>query len=190
MALEDILKKIEEEANKEIENIVTVWDKKIKDEKETIDKKIKKMYEEEIQKIEKEIEQKERKRILDAKLEQRNTILKKKIEIINDIFSKVFDRVLKYDERKYFNIILDLIKKGSETGKEEIILNKKDKEKYGKKILESLKGQYKISEDTRNIKGGVILKDGNIETNLSLDFIFKDKREKLEQEVGKIVNVI
>lgn len=190
MALEDILKKIEQEANQEIENIKLEWDNKIKKEKKSIDKKIKKMYEDEIQKVEKEIEQSERKRILDAKLEQRNVILKKKIEIINNIFSEVFEKILNYNENKYFNILIDLIKKGTETKDEEIILNEKDKKKFGDKILKVLKGKYKISDETRDIKGGVILKNGDIETNLSLDFIFKDKREKLEQEVGKIINVI
>ena len=190
MALEDILKKIEQDGEIKIRSIQNEWNQKIADEKNTLEQKVKDQYEKDLKKIEKEIEERERKRFLEAKLRQRNTVLQKKISIIDDIFSTVYHEILSLDDAKYFDILVDLVKEASSSQDEEIILNAKDKTAFGDKLIKKLGGNFSLYGEPLDIKGGLVLKKGNIETNLSFDSIFKIKRQELEQEVGKIINVI
>jgi len=190
MAIQDILKKIEIDGEKKVSVLEKQWNDKIGEEKSKIESELDTYYHQELDRIEKEIDNQERKRFLDAKLENRNKILEKKREIINKLFDEVFSKFYSMDEDKYCNFLADLIKKQGGQDSFEVILNNNDKNKIGKKLISLLGKNYSISDKTASIKAGAILKKEKIEINISFDLIFKDKKEKLEQEVGKIINVI
>ena len=79
----------------------------------------------------------------------------------------------------------------------ELILNQKDRAAYGKEML-SLVGnkligkvpseklaKLRLSDTTKTIDGGFILRYGDIESNCSFDLIFAELRQKLEIEVSR-----
>ena len=47
--------------------------------------------------------------------------------------------------------------------------------------------RVKLSADTVNIDGGLVLRRGNVEINNSIEAIFSHLRPKLEAEVAKIL---
>ncbi|MCX8058177.1 MAG: V-type ATP synthase subunit E [Spirochaetes bacterium] len=190
MGFTDIINKIENDGKLKLEQIEKEWDQKIKQQKEKIDKEIEIYVKEQIERLEKDIENDERKRFLDFKLECRNKILEKKRSLIDKVFNEVFNKYLSYDRDIYIQFLESLVKKSVKDRGYQIILNKRDRDELGDKLINKLGDGFTLSSDTVNIKAGLILKKGNIEINLSFDQIFKLKKEKLEQEVGKILNVI
>jgi|GEM_PF-383627 V/A-type H+-transporting ATPase subunit E len=190
MGLQEIINKIEKDCELKIKDLEKEWNQKIEEEKKKIDKELEIYYKDQFEKIEKEIDNELRKKYLDYKLESRNKILESKRAIIDKVFDEVFTKYLSYETDIYLEFLVDLIKKNVKDDGYEIILNKKDKDELSEKLIKKLGSGFKISDSVSNIKGGVILKKGNIEFNLSYDQIFKFKKEKLEKEVGKILNVI
>ena len=45
--------------------------------------------------------------------------------------------------------------------------------------------QLTLSQDTRNIQGGLILSDGEIEMNCTFETLVRLQREQLEREVAR-----
>lgn len=83
--------------------------------------------------------------------------------------------------------------------KYEIIFNKRDAQEHGQAVLDGARralvgkaaaSEYDklfISKKFANIKGGLILKYGDVEMNCSLEMLFAQKRDKLEVDVYKIL---
>ena len=81
----------------------------------------------------------------------------------------------------------------------EILLEKRDREKLGEALLGNFKrrivgkdmgdlpNRVRLSKDTANIDGGLVLRCGNIEINSSIESIFSYLRPKLQAEVAKIL---
>ena len=81
----------------------------------------------------------------------------------------------------------------------EILLNAKDQKAIGKTILEGvckkLSGKISkenlkkitLAKDTVNIKGGAILRYGEVESNCSLEMLFSLLRRELETDVSRIL---
>ncbi len=81
----------------------------------------------------------------------------------------------------------------------EIVLNKKDTEKHGQAVLDGVRRnlvgklassvfeKIYVSKNHANIKGGLILRYGDVEMNCSLEMLFAQKRDKLEVDVHKIL---
>lgn len=81
----------------------------------------------------------------------------------------------------------------------EVILTQKDREKLGDKLMESfrrsivgrnmgdLPSRVRLSEDTAEIGGGLVIRVGSVEINCSFESIVEGLRTKLEADVAKIL---
>lgn len=131
-----------------------------------------------------------------SELEARKKRLEAKQEMVEAAFSKAIERLNSLPLDEYRNIlagmILDLVKSGDE----EIILSEKDKKALGadlekdvnqRLVKKGIPGNVKVSGKTGNIKGGFILKSGDVEVNSSFDTIVRMQRNQLEAEVVKVL---
>ena len=70
----------------------------------------------------------------------------------------------------------------------ELILSERDREKYGEKLEKLLEesggGKYALSEETRKIKAGVIVKRGSVYVNGSVEARIDAMRSELVPEVA------
>ena len=82
------------------------------------------------------------------------------------------------------------------TSDAQVLLNEKDSAAFGQSLIdaisEKLKAQNKpyavsLSPKPASIQGGMILAEGNIETNLSYEILIKNMRDELEAEVAKVL---
>ena len=82
------------------------------------------------------------------------------------------------------------------TGREEIVLNDSDRKKVGEKVVAAanalavkrgLPGELKLSANTRPIRGGLVLRQGDIEVNCTLDSLLALSRGSLDAEVADIL---
>ncbi len=81
----------------------------------------------------------------------------------------------------------------------EIMLNPRDREKLGQSLMNNFKrrivgkdmgdlpDRVRLSSDTVDIDGGLVLRRGSVETNNSLEAIFSYLRPRLEAEVARIL---
>ena len=116
----------------------------------------------------------------EAKMEARRDILATKQELIGRAFDLALEK------------LSDLAVKASSTGKEAIIFSQKDRTRYGKTVVTQANeklggGHLTLSEQTRPIKGGLILQDSQVETNCSFEVLIHLQRNTLSAEVAQVL---
>ena len=136
-----------------------------------------------------------RKRIIAvAELEARKQKLMAKQQIVDEAFELALKKLNDLPDIEYQSILVDMISNSVETGKEEVILSSRDKQRLSpgfldelnKKLLQrGISADLRISEETRPISGGFILKSGDIEVNNSFEAIIRMNRDDIEAEVIK-----
>ncbi len=135
-----------------------------------------------------------------AELEGRKQILGAKQELIGRAFNKALEELLSLPEEKYLALLCKLAADASQSFSEAIILSPKDKDKYGEKVaaganellVKSQKAQkgkaaLTLAEESRNIAGGLLLKDGNIEINCTLETKISMLKEGLSMDIAKVL---
>lgn len=170
-----------QEAKKEAEKIIHSSEEEArKKQKQIIDRAFK------------EAAERKKRLIAVAELEGRKEKLKAKQDMIEEVFTKTIERLNSLSDEEYENILVDMIINSVRSGDEEIILSEKDRNRLSYKFVENinnrlrekgLKGNIALSNQTRNINGGFILKKGDVEINNSFDAIIKMKRDELEEIV-------
>ncbi len=127
-----------------------------------------------------------------AELEGRKKILGVKQELIDQTFDKALAALLALPEAEYEKLLGDLVAKASETGKEELIFSRKDREKYGAAVVAAVNKELDgteltLSQETREIEGGVILKNGQIEINCALETQVRMLKDQLALEIAQVL---
>lgn len=135
----------------------------------------------------------EKRRILAfARLEARNSILAEKQKAVDLVFQKALSKLLSLPDKEYSDLIKRLLLKTVSTGEEEVIFSPKDKKRISKELVEIVnetlkadgrKGALKISDDTREIEGGFILRSKGIEVNNSFSSMLALLREESEFQI-------
>lgn len=123
-----------------------------------------------------------------AEIDGRKIVLAEKQKVIDKCFEEAEEKIINLDRDTYSRLISEKIAAtGSVSG--EIILNEKDKAELGEKIEAQLKtlvsgSNFTISQETRNIKGGFILKEGSIYMNGTVENLVEDVKDTLISEVA------
>lgn len=140
--------------------------------------------------------QEERERIISRKksvadIDSKKIILARKQKIINDCFEEAVEYITSMDEDRYIKF---LVKAGIEAGFSEgsLIFNEKEKETIGQKVADELnkvvqEGKFLLAEETRKIKGGYMLRKGQIYINNSVEAMVEDKSRELTAGVAEIL---
>lgn len=130
--------------------------------------------------------------ILSKRLELRKKLLDARQHWMDTAFHDAYQGLIEQDDAKYKNLMIALIGKVSSRRDEEIIFGKKGSQKLLKEIVDGLNkkagGSFTLSKQRGDFPWGFILKKGSIETNMSIDSLFKYKRGDLEQRAWEIFN--
>jgi V/A-type H+-transporting ATPase subunit E len=139
----------------------------------------------------------EKKRIINSnvELEMRKDILSAKQQSIEEAFDKALERMNNLEDSKYEQVIYDMLMASVESGEEELVMSESRKSKLSgdfvskvNKALEAVgkKGNIKLSDETRNISGGFILKSQGVEINNSFESVIRLYRDEIEPKVAEI----
>ena len=120
-----------------------------------------------------------------AQMEAKSVVLAAKQACMDEVFAKALETLKALPEAEYIGLLAEMAKKASRSGKEEIILNAADKERVGKQVAE--KAGLKLAEETRDMAGGLTLRDGNIEINCAFETKLRVLRESMAAEVANIL---
>ncbi|HHU06552.1 MAG TPA: hypothetical protein GXZ65_08750 [Clostridiales bacterium] len=131
-----------------------------------------------------------------AELEAKKQILSLKQELLGEAYSLAEKKLAELPEAEYTQFLASLAAKASRNGEELLLLSPADREKVGKvveaeanRILASQgrRAGLRLSDKTASIRGGVILEDGRIEINCSIEALVASCRNELAGEVAKIL---
>ncbi len=131
-----------------------------------------------------------------TRLEARKELLGLKQELVASAYDKARDAVLALDEDRYVAFLAEQAGAAALTGREEIVLNKADRDRIGAKLLAAanaaaakrgLPGEMKLSDETRAVSGGLILRRGSIEVNCTLEKLLEMSRSALDAEVASVL---
>jgi len=131
-----------------------------------------------------------------AELEAKKQILSLKQELLGEAFGLAEKKLAELPEAEYAEFLAALASKASRNGSEVLLLSSADREKVGKAVeagankklaSQGKTASLRLSEKTAPIRGGVILEDGRIEINCSIETLVAACRNELAGEVAKIL---
>lgn len=142
-----------------------------------------------------------RERLVDvARLEARKTLLAAKQDLVGQAFDLALKKLLELPDQEYIALLAKLAVAASRTGREQVIFSQKDRSRYGKQAVTMANdmlakkagpraaenaGMLTLAEEARPMAGGLILRDGRVETNCSFEVLIHLQRDALSAEVAR-----
>ncbi len=150
-----------------------------------------------------------------AQMEARKVQLAAKQEMVEKTYALALEKLCAMPEERYVEVLAELLVQASSTGREEVIFSPADRERVAKaavaranerlnKPAEQPKGgsvvgnilgkvtakakstpQLTVSQETREIRGGFILKDENVEVNCTFDTLVRLQKAETAGAVAK-----
>ena len=189
---EKIIAHIKADAQAEVDMILAEANKQCADIKAEYEKKAEDSYAEKIRAGVKACEELAESKGRIAQMESKKDLLSLKQELVNAAFEKAAEKILSLPEEDYVQFLLKLVSESAAGGDEEIILNESDKARFGARVVEAANrqtanGKLTLSNETRDIKGGVVLRRGNVEVNNSLELLIGLCRNEMSAELAKVL---
>ena len=129
-----------------------------------------------------------------AQLKKRQALLACKQELIASMIEKSKKYFYEMPDTEYFSALVSVVEKYANNGNGEVYLSDKDLKRvpadFENKINEAAKkkgGSLKISKETRDIKGGFILKYDAVEENCSIAALFDNSYEILVDKLQEVL---
>ena len=135
-----------------------------------------------------------------ARLEARKTLLAAKQDMVGQAFDLALKKLLELPDQEYIALLAKLAVAASRTGHEQVIFSQKDRSRYGKQAVtmandmlakkagpraDESAGRLTQAEESRPMAGGLILRDGRVETNCSFEVLIHLQRDALSAEVAR-----
>ena len=126
-----------------------------------------------------------------ADIDSKKIILAKKQELINPCFDEAVEYIVSIEEEKYIKFLTEA-GKNSGLSQGALIFNKNERDKIGAKVVDALnkavpEGKFTLSEETRNLRGGYMLQNGQVYINNSVEAMVDEKRRELTGDVASIL---
>lgn len=160
-----------------------------------------------------------------ARMDAKKLTLSAKQECIDKAFAQAAKGLLTLPEEEYVDLLARIAARSAQTGREEVLLNQRDRDAVGAKVVsranqilaksvapnlpQELKSSkagkiidkvvtganavlqgtamLTLSQETRDITGGLILRDGNVEINCAFETQLRLLREEMAADVAKVL---
>ncbi|HHO57443.1 MAG TPA: hypothetical protein ENJ70_02700 [Thermoplasmatales archaeon] len=175
MAIEKLLARIEEDARKEIDEIIKAAEGEAKRIIEGAREEGKKEAEKITKKGKKEAERARDRIISAAKREARMMITNAKEEVIQQCLEIIREKMASLPSKEYKKIVEDMVKDAIKEGGDYVLFySRKEDKKIAEKLNIDVEGKI-------DAIGGVVLKakDGSKEIDLTFDFLLERKKEEI-----------
>ena len=128
-----------------------------------------------------------------ADMESRKGMLAFKQSLVSDVFLGAVKQLTELPRDEYVSFLAGLAAKAAADGTEELVFNAKDAAAVGADVAKAAnallgaKGRLTVSSQTRDIPGGVIVRQGDIETNCAVDVLVQMQRSALASQVAEVL---
>ncbi len=184
MGIDEVLQKVEEEGNKKLKSRKEELNKQ----KKEIEKKYKQQYDQLTSRLENEKkahkESAKQRTLAKFRSELRVEFLGEKRKIMNKTFQSAKQAIIELPDKEYANFFINRIKELKlKEGK--LTIGKKD-EKRLKKLLKKAFSNWEIKASD-NFEHGVIAEYGKVSYDFTLDAIFNELTERLEDKIAEVI---
>ncbi|MBN1125202.1 MAG: hypothetical protein JXA82_09345 [Sedimentisphaerales bacterium] len=129
-----------------------------------------------------------------ARMDNRKQYLFVQVELLDEIFEKAIDRINSLPEEDYQALMAALMANAVETGDEQILVGKKEMrindrviKTVNRQLGPGFKGNLQLASERTDIRGGFILRRGNIRINVSTEVLVGQIRQELETELAQML---
>lgn len=131
-----------------------------------------------------------------ATMAARQTLLKTKQKLVDEAFLQAEQRLLSLPVQTYTALCAHLAAEASVTGREELIFSEQERKMLGAAVTEQANrllqeekrpAALTLSDETRSLRGGVIVKNGRIETNCAIEAMVEQLRPELTGKVAAVL---
>ena len=152
-----------------------------------------------------------------AAMAKRNAILEARAKLLDDAYAAAEKQIKSMNGDQYLELLCKMLRSSLKNQLEgeaeslrlygedispaayEVVLNSRDRETYGEKLLAAYRAGYgsklspavlaklRLAPDTAPIDGGIILRCGPVETNCSLSMLLAANRRETETKVSRIL---
>lgn len=128
-----------------------------------------------------------------AETDIRKSVLSLKQQSVSDAFDRALELIAALPEDKYIDFLARSAAGASVSGHEELIFNDRDRNTVAQRAADAanailsgrgLPGNLTVSTVSRKITGGVIVRDGDIETNCSVETAAAALRDELASQLA------
>jgi len=186
MSLVDIKKKIESDANNEAQALLAKANSQaeaIADEAAEVAASIEKELQERLKKDGPEIF---RRREVVARLDVKKIALGAKQQLIDQTFQLALDGLVGMEKKKYLAFCGKLLEKASKAGDGTVLVGR-DEKHLDSSWLDAFNQKNSthliLEEERLSIRGGFVLRRGQVDVNCSFEMLVRSLREELEKDV-------
>ena len=131
-----------------------------------------------------------------AAMEAKKSLLSLKQEMILCAFERAKELIRALPEGEYVAFLARMAAQAASVGTEEVIFNDRDKKQFGNAAVDGanellkargISAKLTVSEQTKPIFGGVIVKHGDIEANCSIESLVELCRNDLVPQVVEVM---
>lgn len=125
-----------------------------------------------------------------ADIDCRKVILQEKQDLIGQCFEEVTQAITDMEEASYIKLLVAL---GKATGQKEgtLLFNAKEKAAIGQKVAETLSketgGVFTVAEEERPVRGGYLLRTGNVYINNTIEALVEERKDDLGSEIAAML---
>ena len=194
--IEKITARITAEAEAECQAIRAESDKKCAEIRAENDKKAQEEYWRLVREGVKDTEQRVQRMARTAALEAKKSVLSMKQEAVSRAFGEAQKLIAALPEADYVAFLAREAAAAAITGEEEVIFSEADRARVGAKTVKRANellsasgkpGTLTLSDATMPMSGGLILKQGDIEVNCTVDTLLDLSRSELAARVAEVL---
>ncbi len=124
-----------------------------------------------------------------AEMESKKNLLALKQEMVSAAFDRAKEIILSMPAAEYQAFLTNLAVKAAPDGKGQLVLNARDRKQYGEAVVKAanaaLKGSLTLSDTDGDFAGGVMIKNGAVEVNNTLELLIDLCRGDMSADVAK-----
>ena len=125
-----------------------------------------------------------------AQMESKKDILLLKQEMVSLAFEKAKEKIVSMSDEEYSAFLTKLAVNGSDDKCGEIVFNSRDRVKFGESVVKSANdklggGKLTLSAETGDFAGGLIVKNGPVEANNTVELLIDMSKSEISSQVAK-----
>ncbi|MBQ1351434.1 MAG: V-type ATP synthase subunit E [Oscillospiraceae bacterium] len=131
-----------------------------------------------------------------AQIEIKKNVLAMKQSLLEQAFQRALSTLTSLPEDEYAALLVNLAVSNTRIGQEQLIFSQADRTRYGKKVVTAANSRLEqagrtakltLSETVRSMKGGLILRDGQVEVNCTFETILRLMRRDSAHQVAALL---
>ncbi len=190
MSVEGIIDRIISDARHEADNIMGEAEHQAKLIEEENGREAQEYFEKQRELLDERYRKDKERAILNRRLEERKSVLASRQAWMDRAFEDARKRLVEQPMKEYQQLMSQLIDTVSSSRDEEIQFGKKGQDKELKTIVNELnkaKGsKFTFAAERGDFPWGFVLRKGKVETSMSIESLFKYKRNDLEQKAWEL----